>query len=108
MSELRSRCEGWSRKGQGRDEGWSRRDRAGVRGDQVNPAWQRQGLGRGAVERLTARLLKEGITTITLYAEPGVVGLYQKLGFVRDPDGIRGMAFQRKSNAGAALIAAQL
>lgn len=25
-----------------------------------------------------------------------VVGLYKKLGFVDDPDGIRGMAFQRK------------
>jgi aralkylamine N-acetyltransferase len=71
----------------------------------VNPGWQRIGLGRGAVERLTARLLTEGITTITLYAEPGVVGLYQKLGFVQNPDGIRGMAFQRKSKAGAALLA---
>jgi hypothetical protein len=25
-----------------------------------------------------------------------VVGLYKKLGFVDDPEGIRGMAFQRK------------
>jgi hypothetical protein len=25
-----------------------------------------------------------------------VVGLYKKLGFVDDPDGIKGMAFQRK------------
>lgn len=30
------------------------------------------------------------------YAEPHVVGLYEKLGFVKDPDGIRGMAFQRR------------
>ena len=73
---------------------------------QVNPGWQRIGLGRGAVERLTGKLVRDGITTITLYAEPGVVGLYQKLGFVKDPDGVRGMAFQRKSKAGQAVLAA--
>eukprot|EP00884_Botryococcus_braunii_P007634 jgi/Botrbrau1/16872/Bobra.150_2s0091.1 len=71
----------------------------------VNPGWQRIGLGRGAVERLTARLLKEGITDICLYAEPGVIALYTKLGFDFPPEGTRGMAFQRKSKAGAALIA---
>ncbi len=34
-----------------------------------------------------------------------VVGLYEKLGYVRDPDGIRGMAFQRrkKEKAGGLL-----
>jgi hypothetical protein len=30
------------------------------------------------------------------YAEPNVVGLYEKLGFIRDPEGIKGMAFQRQ------------
>ncbi|KAK9812849.1 hypothetical protein WJX72_004691 [[Myrmecia] bisecta] len=70
----------------------------------VNPSWQRVGLGRAVIERLTARLVTDGISTVTLYAEPNVVGLYEKLGFVRDPDGIRGMAFQRKSKTGKALI----
>jgi aralkylamine N-acetyltransferase len=28
-----------------------------------------------------------------------VVGLYEKLGFVKDPDGIKGMAFQRRKRA---------
>ena len=36
---------------------------------QVDPGWQRGGLGRAAVERLTASLVEEGIQTITLYAE---------------------------------------
>lgn len=62
----------------------------------VAPAWQRSGLGRAMMERLTASLVADGISTITLYAEPQVVGLYRKLGFVDDPEGIKGMAFQRK------------
>uniref|UniRef100_A0A383W9I4 N-acetyltransferase domain-containing protein n=1 Tax=Tetradesmus obliquus TaxID=3088 RepID=A0A383W9I4_TETOB len=62
----------------------------------VSPAWQRSGLGKGMIERLTQQLVQDGISTITLYAEPQVVGLYKKLGFVDDPEGIRGMAFQRK------------
>lgn len=48
---------------------------------QVNPAWQRSGIGRGAVERLTSMLLAEDIATINLYAEPGVTSLYERLGF---------------------------
>lgn len=35
---------------------------------QVHPAWQRNGLGRALVERLTASLVEDGIATITLYA----------------------------------------
>lgn len=70
----------------------------------VAPAWQRIGLGRALVERLTAHLVNGGISTITLYAEPGVVGLYEKLGFVKDPDNIKGLAFQSKSQKGKALM----
>lgn len=119
----------------------------------VAPAWQRGGLGRALVERLTASLVEDGIATITLYAgeqrrgcvavqaelvhglkwvvagvssalplpppppprscplpcsqppttttpaEPNVVALYEKLGYVADPDGIRGVAFQRSKLA---------
>jgi GNAT superfamily N-acetyltransferase len=71
---------------------------------QVNPAWQRSGLGRGLVERLTARLVNEDITIVSLYAEPNVVGLYNRLGFVANPDGIKGMAFQKTSKPGKALV----
>lgn len=66
----------------------------------VLPAWQRSGLGRALMERLLVRLRAERINTITLYAEPNVVGMYEKLGFIQDADGIRGMAFQRKSRIG--------
>ncbi len=32
------------------------------------------------MERLISRLVEEGIPTISLYAEPNVLGLYEKLG----------------------------
>ncbi|GFR46557.1 hypothetical protein Agub_g8149 [Astrephomene gubernaculifera] len=71
----------------------------------VSPAWQRSGLGRALMERLTKKLVEDGIPTVTLYAEPQVVTMYEKLGYVRDPEGIRGMAFQRrrKEKAGGLL-----
>lgn len=71
---------------------------------QVYPAWQRSGLGRGLVERLTAKLVNEDITIISLYAEPNVVDLYNRLGFVASPGGIKGMAFQKSSKPGKALM----
>ena len=72
---------------------------------QVHPAWQRGGLGRGLLERLTTSLIEDDIQTICLYAEPGVIRMYEKLGFVMDPFGVKGMAFQRKSQKGKALLA---
>lgn len=72
----------------------------------INPSWQRAGLGRALVERLVLSLCQKGIPTITLYAEPNVVKLYEKLGFTRDAEGIKGMAFQKTSPEGGALIAA--
>jgi ribosomal protein S18 acetylase RimI-like enzyme len=38
----------------------------------VAPAWQRVGLGRAMMERLTRGLVEDGIPNITLYAEPQV------------------------------------
>ncbi len=49
----------------------------------MHPAWQRSGLGRGVLERLTAGLVADGIPYITLFAEPNVIGLYEKLGFIK-------------------------
>ncbi len=34
-------------------------------------------------------MAEEDISTITLYAEPKVVGLYERLGFQKDPAGIK-------------------
>ena len=33
------------------------------------------------------------------HSEPNVVALYEKLGFVADPDGVRGVAYQRSKLA---------
>ena len=63
---------------------------------QVAPAWQRSGLGRALMERLIARLVCDDIASIALFAEPNVVGLYEKLGFIKDPQGVKGLAFQGK------------
>lgn len=38
----------------------------------VTPVWQRSGLGRAMMERLTRDLVEDGIPTIALYAEPKV------------------------------------
>ena len=71
----------------------------------VLPSWQRGGIGRGLVERLTRSIVEEGIPVVTLYAEPGVVGLYEKLGFEVDAGGVKGLAFQSKSVKGRRLVA---
>ena len=52
---------------------------------QINPAWQKVGLGRALMERLLGGLLDAGIPAITLYADPKVITLYEKLGFAKDP-----------------------
>ncbi|GAA0142009.1 acyltransferase [Lithospermum erythrorhizon] len=62
----------------------------------VDPSFQGIGLGKAVMERLMNTLLEKGITNIALYSEPRVLGFYRPLGFVADPDGIRGMVYSRK------------
>lgn len=62
----------------------------------VDPSFQGIGLGKAVMERLVNALLAKGITNIALYSEPRVLGFYRPLGFVADPDGIRGMVYSRK------------
>ncbi|OMO93672.1 hypothetical protein CCACVL1_06396 [Corchorus capsularis] len=62
----------------------------------VDPSFQGIGLGKAVMERLIEDLLEKGICNIALYSEPRVLGFYRPLGFVADPDGIRGMVFSRK------------
>lgn len=62
----------------------------------VDPSFQGIGLGKAVMERLVNVLLEKGITNIALYSEPRVLGFYRPLGFVADPDGIRGMVYSRK------------
>jgi ribosomal protein S18 acetylase RimI-like enzyme len=62
----------------------------------VDPSFQGIGLGKAVVERLIEDLVGRGILNIALYSEPRVIGFYRPLGFVADPDGIRGMVYSRK------------
>ncbi|KAK9277634.1 hypothetical protein L1049_007180 [Liquidambar formosana] len=62
----------------------------------VDPSFQGIGLGKAVMERLVEELLRKGISNIALYSEPRVLGFYRPLGFVADPDGIRGMVYSRK------------
>lgn len=68
----------------------------------VDPSFQGMGLGKAVVERVVGELLGKGIRNIALYSEPRVLGFYRPLGFVADPDGIRGMVYssrkQKKKN----------
>ncbi|KAJ0094215.1 hypothetical protein Patl1_16596 [Pistacia atlantica] len=63
----------------------------------VDPSFQGIGLGKAVMERLIEELLAKGIYNIALYSEPRVLGFYRPLGFVADPDGIRGMVYSRKN-----------
>ncbi|KAK1273330.1 putative acetyltransferase NSI [Acorus gramineus] len=62
----------------------------------VDPSYQGIGLGRVVMERLIEELVGRGITNISLYADPKVIGFYRPLGFAVDPDGVKGMAYSRK------------
>lgn len=62
----------------------------------VDPTFQSLGLGKAVMERLIEDLRRKGICNIALYSEPRVLGFYRPLGFVSDPDGIRGMVFVHK------------
>ncbi|KAK4777899.1 hypothetical protein SAY87_018086 [Trapa incisa] len=62
----------------------------------VDPSFQGIGLGKAVMERLIEDLVERGISNIALYSEPRVLGFYRPLGFVADPDGIRGMVYSRK------------
>ncbi|XP_047973223.1 serotonin N-acetyltransferase 2, chloroplastic-like [Salvia hispanica] len=65
----------------------------------VDPSFQGFGLGKAVMERILTALLDKGITNIALYSEPRVLGFYRPLGFVADPDGIRGMVYSRKNKS---------
>ncbi|MEM6446895.1 MAG: GNAT family N-acetyltransferase [Cyanobacteria bacterium J06642_2] len=57
----------------------------------LHPEFQSRGLGRALVERTIDDLRAHDISNITLFADPGVVDFYRRLGFSPDPDGIKGM-----------------
>jgi len=57
----------------------------------VDPEYQGEGLGKTLMEMTIRKLLRLDIRTISLFAEPQVIDFYRKLGFWRDPQGIRAM-----------------
>jgi aralkylamine N-acetyltransferase len=57
----------------------------------VDPKFQNQGLGKAMMKYAIAQLRSADISNITLFADPHVVNFYQRLGFILDPEGIKGM-----------------
>ena len=57
----------------------------------VDPTFQGQGLGKALMKYTITQLRNEDISNITLFADPQVIQFYQRLGFILDPEGIKGM-----------------
>ena len=57
----------------------------------VHPEFQSQGLGKAMMKYMLKKLRSEDISNITLFADPHVVDFYQRMGFLSDPEGIKGM-----------------
>ena len=57
----------------------------------VDPKFQNRGLGKAMMKYAIAQLRNADISNITLFADPQVVKFYQRLGFILDPEGIKGM-----------------
>ena len=57
----------------------------------VHPDVQGQGLGKALMKHTIRELRRADISNITLFADPHVVSFYRQLGFMPDPEGIKGM-----------------
>ncbi len=57
----------------------------------VHPDYQGKGFGKGLMKYIIKKLKGEDISNITLFADPQVVDFYRQLGFILDPEGIKGM-----------------
>ena len=57
----------------------------------VHPEFQRKGLGKILIQEIIKQLRYFDINTITLFADPQVIKFYTNLGFISDPDGVKGM-----------------
>nr|YP_007878158.1 GCN5-like N-acetyltransferase [Calliarthron tuberculosum]AGA63769.1 GCN5-like N-acetyltransferase [Calliarthron tuberculosum] len=57
----------------------------------VHPEFQRKGLGKVLIYEVIKELRYSDINTITLFADPQVISFYKNLGFIPDPDGVKGM-----------------
>ncbi len=57
----------------------------------VHPDYQGKGFGKALMKQIIKELRSEDISNITLFADPQVVNFYRGLGFMSDPEGIKGM-----------------
>ncbi|MEA5618864.1 GNAT family N-acetyltransferase [Cronbergia sp. UHCC 0137] len=57
----------------------------------VHPDFQSQGLGKALMKYVLKKLRNEEISNVTLFADPQVVDFYRTMGFMPDPEGIKGM-----------------
>lgn len=57
----------------------------------VHPDFQGKGLGKALMKYVLKKLRSEEISNVTLFADPHVVDFYKSLGFMSDPEGIKGM-----------------
>nr|YP_009294118.1 GCN5-like N-acetyltransferase [Hildenbrandia rubra]AOM67360.1 GCN5-like N-acetyltransferase [Hildenbrandia rubra] len=57
----------------------------------IHPDFQGYGLGSALMYQLIQQLRNYDINTITLFADPHVISFYHNLGFISDPDGVKGM-----------------
>jgi ribosomal protein S18 acetylase RimI-like enzyme len=57
----------------------------------VHPQFQSKGLGKALMKFIIKKLRSQDISNITLFADPQVVDFYNRLGFLLDPEGIKGM-----------------
>lgn len=57
----------------------------------VHPDYQGRGLGKALMKYVLKKLRSEEISNVTLFADPHVVDFYRGLGFMPDPEGIKGM-----------------
>ncbi|PZO19882.1 MAG: GNAT family N-acetyltransferase [Leptolyngbya foveolarum] len=57
----------------------------------VHPDLQGKGLGKALMKQLIKKLRNEDISNVTLFADPEVVEFYKQIGFMPDPEGIKGM-----------------
>lgn len=62
----------------------------------VHPELQGQGLGSILVYEIIKKLRYHEIGTVTLFADPEVIAFYKNLGFMTDPNGIKGMFWYPK------------
>lgn len=57
----------------------------------IHPEFQSKGLGKGLMRFMIKKLREADISNITLFADPHVIEFYRRLGFILDPEGIKGM-----------------